>query len=161
MTGSLPSGASTLTTRQSRPAGHCSASPPRKPSIPREARGLDLAADPAADARYGRQRAYPGSTMAILRYTALRLLVFIVVAALLWIVGLRDYWLLLFAVLLSGIVSLFVLSGSRDQLSSALVNRQERIKQRRAERMAAEDEWNDEVGRTGEHSGTEGPADRG
>lgn len=99
--------------------------------------------------------------MAILRYTALRLLVFIVVAALLWIVGLRDYWLLLFAVLLSGIVSLFVLSGSRDQLSSALVNRQERIKQRRAERMAAEDEWNDEVGRTGEHSGTEGPADRG
>lgn len=83
--------------------------------------------------------------MALVRYTALRLLVFAVVAALLWIFGLRGYWLLLVAVLLSGFVSLFVLNRSRDELSAAYVERRERIKQRMAERTAAEDAWNDQA----------------
>jgi hypothetical protein len=83
--------------------------------------------------------------MAFLRYTALRLLLFVVVAALLWIIGIRDYWLLLFAILVSGGLSLFVLSRSRDELSASLVNRRERIRQRLAERTAAEDAWNDQV----------------
>lgn len=83
--------------------------------------------------------------MALVRYTALRFLVFAVVAALLWIFGLRDFWLLLVAILLSGFVSLFVLNRSRDELSSAYLERREKIKKRTAERAAAEDAWNDRV----------------
>jgi Protein of unknown function (DUF4229) len=89
--------------------------------------------------------AYADITMAFVRYTALRLLIFVIAAALLWIIGLRGFALLLFAVLLSGIVSLFVLNRSRDELSTALVGRQQRIRQRLADRTAAEDEWNDDV----------------
>ncbi len=85
--------------------------------------------------------------MAFVRYTALRVLVFVVVAALLWIFGLRGFWLVLVAILLSGFVSLFALNRSRDELSAAIVERRERIKKRMAERTAAEDAWNDEVRR--------------
>ena len=85
--------------------------------------------------------------MAFVRYTALRALVFAVVAALLWIFGLRGYWLLLFAILLSGFVSLFALNRSRDELSTAFVTRREKTRQRIADRTAAEDAWNDEIRR--------------
>lgn len=84
--------------------------------------------------------------MALLRYTALRALIFVIVAALLWIVGLRGFLLLLFALLVSGVVSLFVLNRSRDEVSATLVNRQQRIKQRLADRTAAEDAWDDSRG---------------
>jgi hypothetical protein len=40
---------------------------------------------------------------------------------------------------------LFVLNRSRDELSTAYVQRREKIKQRMAERAAAEDTWNDQV----------------
>ena len=83
--------------------------------------------------------------MAFLRYTALRALIFVIVAALLWIVGLRGFLLLLFALLISGVVSLFVLNRSRDQLSTALVDRQQRVRQRMADRKSAEDAWNDDA----------------
>ncbi len=77
--------------------------------------------------------------MVILRYTLLRVLVFGVVAALLWLVGLRGFVLLLAAVLLSGILSMFVLSRSRDQLSSSLDRRLSTIK----DRSNHEDAWDD------------------
>jgi hypothetical protein len=96
--------------------------------------------------------------MAFVRYTTLRLLLFVVVAALLWIVGIRDYWLLLFAVLVSGVISLFALSRSRDEMSSSLVTRRERIKQRMAEQTAAEDQWNDQVRRAEDQGRTNGGA---
>jgi uncharacterized membrane protein len=92
--------------------------------------------------------------MALVRYTALRFVVFLVVAALLWIFGLRGFWLVLVAILLSGFVSLFVLNRSRDEVSAAFVERREKIKQRLAERTAAEDAWNDEVRRT-ENTGSQ------
>src|SRR5512145_1239486 len=106
--------------RQSRPDGHCSAS-------------------------WASRGAYPGRVMALVRYTALRFLVFAVVVALLWLFWLRGFWLLLAGVLLSGFVSLFALNRSRDELSSAYVQRREKIKQRMADRAAAEDAWNDEA----------------
>src|ERR687891_465854 len=81
--------------------------------------------------------------MAFLRYTLLRVLVFAVVAALLWIVGLRGFWLLLFAIFLSGLVSIFVLSKSRDAASASLANRVSEIKRRMADKTAAEDVWAD------------------
>lgn len=88
--------------------------------------------------------------MAFVRYTALRALIFAVVAALLWIIGLRGYVLLLVALLASGVISLFALNRSRDELSATVVNLHRRYKQRMAERTAAEDAWNDEVrGATG------------
>lgn len=83
--------------------------------------------------------------MALLRYTALRFLVFLAVAALLWIVGLRDFILLLAALLISGVISWFVLNRSRGQVSTALVDRQRKIKERLAGKKAAEDAWNDEA----------------
>jgi hypothetical protein len=83
--------------------------------------------------------------MTLLRYTALRLFIFAVVAALLWIFGLRGFWLLLVAIMVSGFASLFILNRSRDELSRALVERREKIKQRLADRAAAEDAWNDEI----------------
>jgi Mn2+/Fe2+ NRAMP family transporter len=85
--------------------------------------------------------------MAFVRYTALRFFVFAVVAALLWIIGWPGdtFLLLIVALLISSILSIFVLSKSRDALSATLVNRQEKIKRRIAERQAAEDAWNDRV----------------
>ena len=81
--------------------------------------------------------------MAFLRYTLLRVLLFLVVAALLWIVGIRGVWLVMFAILGSGIISVFALSRSRDAASVVLANRMSTIKSRMAERTAAEDVWDD------------------
>lgn len=81
--------------------------------------------------------------MALLRYTLLRLLLFAVVAALCWVFGLRGFGLLLMAVLVSGILSIFVLSRSRDAVSTSLADRMSTIKDRMAERTAAEDAWDD------------------
>jgi Protein of unknown function (DUF4229) len=82
--------------------------------------------------------------MAFLQYTLLRVLLFLAVAALLWIVGIRDVWLVMFAILCSGIISVFALSRSRDAASVALVNRMSTVKGRMAARTAAEDAWNDQ-----------------
>jgi hypothetical protein len=82
--------------------------------------------------------------MAFLRYTLLRVLLFLAAAALLWIVGIRGVWLVLFAILGSGIVSVFALSRSRDAASTALANRVSTIKGRTAGRTAAEDAWDDQ-----------------
>ena len=82
--------------------------------------------------------------MAFLRYTLLRVLLFLAVAALLWIVGLRGLWLAMFAILGSGIISIFALSRSRDADSASLANRLSAIKERTAERTAAEDAWDEQ-----------------
>jgi hypothetical protein len=58
--------------------------------------------------------------MALLRYTILRVLVFLATAGVLWLLGLRGLWLALIAILLSGFVSIVVLSRSRDAASIAL-----------------------------------------
>lgn len=77
--------------------------------------------------------------MVVLRYTLLRVSLFAVVAAILWLAGLRGFVLLLAAVLLSGIVSTFALRRSRDQVSVSLDRRLSTIK----ERTHAEDAWDD------------------
>jgi Protein of unknown function (DUF4229) len=50
----------------------------------------------------------------VLVYTALRFLVLVVVGGLLYLVGLRGVWLILFAFLVSGVLSAFVLSRPRE-----------------------------------------------
>jgi hypothetical protein len=82
--------------------------------------------------------------MAFLRYTLLRVLLFVVVAALLWIAGVRGFWLLLLAIFGSGIVSVFALSRSRDAASAALANRTSDVRRRMQQRRAAEDAWDDQ-----------------
>lgn len=82
--------------------------------------------------------------MALLRYTLLRLLMLAVAGALLWLLGVRGFWLLLVAVFVSGVISIFVLSRSRDQVSAALHDRVGTINRRLQERAAAEDAWDQE-----------------
>lgn len=82
--------------------------------------------------------------MALLRYTLLRVLLFLVVAALLWIAGMRGFWLLLVAIFVSGVVSVFVLSRSRDAASASLANRVSGVRRRMQQRTAAEDAWDEQ-----------------
>jgi membrane protein implicated in regulation of membrane protease activity len=68
--------------------------------------------------------------MALLRYTLLRLALLVVTAAVLYLVGLRDIWLLVGAFLVSGLVSLFALSRFRDDVSRHIAERQSTINAR-------------------------------
>ncbi len=72
-------------------------------------------------------------------YTVARLAVFAVVAALLYLVGLRGITLLLVALVASGIVALFALGRQRDALSEQVT----RAKQAVDERASAEDAADD------------------
>jgi uncharacterized membrane protein required for colicin V production len=56
----------------------------------------------------------------VLTYTFLRLLILLSFLAVGYLVGLRGIALLLVSVLTSGIVSLFVLSRTRDQVSTSI-----------------------------------------
>jgi len=80
---------------------------------------------------------------AFLLYTLLRLALFVGVAGILYLLGMRDLLLLAVALLVSGLVSFAVLSGQRDQMSAALASRKAAFDQRNAERTAAEDAAND------------------
>jgi membrane protein implicated in regulation of membrane protease activity len=71
--------------------------------------------------------------MALLRYTLLRLALLGVVAGVLYLLGLRDFWLLLLAFLISGGISLFLLSSARDEVSRAIATRNDTIRRRMAE----------------------------
>ena len=75
----------------------------------------------------------------MLRYTLLRLLVFLGCLALLWLVGLRGEQNLLLlvvgAALLSAVISYFALRPFREQYSAQLA---ERIERRSAARRAAD-----------------------
>ncbi len=77
--------------------------------------------------------------MAFLRYTALRVLIFVGTTAVLYVAGLRSWLLLLVAVLLSGFISIFALRRQRDAASASLSNRLTRINQRLDEQASAED----------------------
>ncbi|HJU96359.1 MAG TPA: DUF4229 domain-containing protein [Jiangellaceae bacterium] len=96
----------------------------------------------------------------MLRYTLLRVLLFLVVAALLWIAGMRGFWLLLIAIFVSGVVSVFVLSRSRDAASASLANRVSEVRRRMQQRTAAEDAWDEQrrAGSDGRQPST-GPGD--
>lgn len=72
--------------------------------------------------------------MALLRYTLLRLALLGLVAGVLYLLGLRDFWLLLLAFLISGGISLFLLSSARDEVSRAIATRNDTIRRRMSER---------------------------
>lgn len=86
----------------------------------------------------------------IARYTLLRVLLFVVVAALLFASGARDFTLLVLAIVLSGLVSLVLLRRPRDRVVEDVAGRIEnrgprtglmgRISRRIEEANRAEDE---------------------
>lgn len=82
--------------------------------------------------------------MALLKYTFLRLALLAVTAGALYLVGLRDWMLLFVAFLVSGIISIVVLNRARDEVSTSLVARRERINERMS---SPEDEADGETDR--------------
>lgn len=78
--------------------------------------------------------------MALLKYTLLRLALLGVTAGVLYVVGLRDWLLLLVALLLSGIISIFALNRARDEVSTSLTTRRTTIERRLDEAGSAQDE---------------------
>ena len=79
----------------------------------------------------------------VLVYTASRLAVFVVVAAVLALLGMRGILLLLVAVLVSGLLSFVLLSRQRDAMSQAVVRRSASVRQRMREATEAEDAADD------------------
>jgi hypothetical protein len=79
----------------------------------------------------------------VLVYTAFRLGVFVVVAAILALLGMRGILLLLVAVLVSGLLSFVLLSRQRDAMSQAVVQRGTSLRQRMKEATESEDAADD------------------
>jgi len=67
--------------------------------------------------------------MALLKYTLLRLALLAVTAGVFYLAGLRDWILLFAAFLVSGIISIFVLNRARNEVSTSITSRQQRISQ--------------------------------
>jgi Protein of unknown function (DUF4229) len=74
-----------------------------------------------------------------LNYTLARAAILGATLAVLWLVGARGILLVLLAVLISGLISYFALSGMRDAVSARVAERVQRISQRIDERTRAED----------------------
>jgi hypothetical protein len=75
----------------------------------------------------------------VLVYTLQRLAVLLAVAAVLYLLGLRDVWLILFALLISGVISAFALKGSREGASYGITGAVTRVNQRIEDSARAED----------------------
>jgi hypothetical protein len=73
-------------------------------------------------------------------YTAARILLFVVVLGVLYLIGARGLPLLGFAVLISGIASFIVLSRQRDAMAGSIGSRISNFRQRLDEGTRAEDD---------------------
>lgn len=88
----------------------------------------------AVDAPAPRRGAHP-----VLVYTVLRTLVLIVTGGLLYLVGVRGVWLLLFAFLISGIASIFVLDRRREAAAGGVVEAVQKVNNKIETSASAED----------------------
>ena len=79
----------------------------------------------------------------ILRYTALRLLVFFGILSALFLCGMKGFLLLIVAALLSTLVSYFLLARFREETVTVVQSRVEE-KQERAQRMREAEDFDDE-----------------
>jgi Protein of unknown function (DUF4229) len=73
-------------------------------------------------------------------YTSARILIFVVSLILLYLAGARDLLLIGLALLISGIISLVLLSRQRDAMSSALAARIGSFRRRLDDGARAEDD---------------------
>jgi hypothetical protein len=85
------------------------------------------------------------ATRAFLVYNAGRLALFAACAGLLALAGLRSIVLLAAALLVSGVLSYFVLDRQRRAMADAVGDAVDRGRQRMAERTAREDAYADEM----------------
>ena len=98
-----------------------------------------------------------------LRYSLMRIMLFLGCLIVLWLVGLRGLLLVILAGLLSMVVSLFVLRGPREEFSARIAERVDR-KAARAEAAGAhkvsdEEVEDDEIGRSTGDGRADGTAD--
>ena len=81
----------------------------------------------------------PTGAHPVLVYTLQRLALLVVVGGLLYLVGVRDLWLILFAFLISGVISAVVLSRSREGAAYGITTAISRVNARIDESARAED----------------------
>ncbi|MDQ1496591.1 MAG: hypothetical protein QOG69_3074 [Actinomycetota bacterium] len=94
----------------------------------------------------------PPRPHAVLRYTTLRLALFLIALALLWLVRIRDGLLLVaIALVLSGLASYVLLAGQRDAMSAQLHAARVRRTARAGARAAREDGGDEELGDAQSH----------
>jgi cell division protein FtsW (lipid II flippase) len=77
---------------------------------------------------------------ATVAYTSARVLLFVVLLGLLYLAGLRGWLLIPIALLVSGVVSLLMLSRQRDAMSGAISSRLTNFRQRIDEGARREDD---------------------
>lgn len=82
----------------------------------------------------------PPRTHAIMRYTTLRVALFVLALGLLWLVRFRGVLLVAIALILSGLASFVLLARQRGEMSARLHEAQSRRQLRSSARAAREDE---------------------
>ena len=117
---------------------------------PGTARSTEAEVSAAAAAEPAEQQIVLNTRHAALRYTTLRLALFVVSLAVLWAIAeiadmdlnsqLSKLSLLAVALLLSSVVSLIVLSKQRDAMSAGLVARSQKLSQKLDQAASFEDE---------------------
>ena len=83
---------------------------------------------------------------AALRYTTLRLAIFVLALGLLWLVRVRGVLLVALALLISGLASYVLLRPQRDAMSAQIADATKRRRRRSVEHAAREDAIADELG---------------
>jgi hypothetical protein len=81
----------------------------------------------------------------VLRYTTMRLAIFVLALALLWLVRVRGLLLVALALVISGLASYVLLSRQRDAMSVQISAAANRRRQRAAARAAREDDVAEEL----------------
>ena len=76
----------------------------------------------------------------VVGYSLARMLLFLAAAGLLYLLQLRGVWLLLGAILVSGLASYALLARQRDAMSTAVADRLQRARQRIDEGATSEDD---------------------
>lgn len=101
----------------------------------------DDVTSPAPDTAPAPRGAHP-----VLVYTGLRLLLLAVTAGVLWLIGLREPLILLvFAFLISGVISVFALNRRREVAAVEMVTAVQKVNQRIDESASSEDALEDDL----------------
>ncbi len=119
----------------------------------------DDATSPAPDTAAAPRGAHP-----VLVYTGLRLLLLAVTAGVLWLIGLREPLILLvFAFLISGVISVFALDRRREVAAVEVVSAVQKVNQRIDESASSEDALEDDLADLGPAAdrAESGPGDTG
>lgn len=82
-----------------------------------------------------------------LSYSMSRILIFVAVAGVLWLVHVRGLWLLVIALVVSGLASFVLLSRQRDAVSIAVTQSAARRRAKAEARTAREDSYDEELRR--------------